>query len=351
MDREDRIKQMGEKFKSLKFGTSGLRALVTEMTDMECYINTMGFISFLAERKELASGGKIAVAGDLRPSTPRIMTAVVQAIEDAGCEALICGRVPTSALAYYSMQYKNEDGTSAIPGIMVTGSHVPADRNGIKFTKRSGEVLKSDEEDILRNVAKARDVEYAKTLEESPFGENGMFKTSRTLPEAECETEAIDGYVMRYLEVFSKDTLQGKKIVLYQHSAVGRDILRIILLGLGAEVVDAGRSDEFIPVDTEKVSEATMALLRKFAQEHKPFAVVSTDGDSDRPLLADENGEFLPGDKLGALVSMFLKPDFAAIPISANDAVVSALGEMGVEVKQTKIGSPYVIKAMNDKLG
>ncbi|MFC1480055.1 hypothetical protein ACFL5Y_01250 [Candidatus Omnitrophota bacterium] len=348
--RAEAVSQL-KKSKPLRFGTSGLRALVTEMTDMECHINTSGFIAFLTERKELAIGGKIAVGGDLRPSTPRIMTAVVQAIEDSGLEAVICGRVPTSTLAYYSMQYENEDGTRAIPGIMVTGSHVPVDRNGIKFTKRSGEVLKSDEADILRNVAKVRKAEYAKTPKESPFDEKGMFKTSRTLPEAKFETEAIDRYIMRYLEVFAKDGLQGKKIVLYQHSAVGRDMLRIILLGLGAEVITAGRSDEFIPVDTEKISDETRTLLRKFAKEHKPFAVVSTDGDSDRPLLADENGEFLPGDKLGALVSMFLKPDFAAIPISVNDAVVRALGEMGIDVKQTKIGSPYVIKAMDDKLG
>ena len=66
---------------------------------------------------------------------------------------------------------------------MVTGSHIPDDRNGIKFTKKSGEVLKTDEDDILRNVEYARTTEYEKSLQESLFDKNGMFKEVN-LPEA-----------------------------------------------------------------------------------------------------------------------------------------------------------------------
>jgi len=333
----------GEKFKPLKFGTSGLRDEVANMTDMECYINTMGFIAFLSEKGQTEKGRKIALGGDRRGSTPRIMSAVSKAIEDSGSVTVLCGKVPTPTLANYAIR-------EGIPSIMVTGSHIPEDRNGIKFTKTSGEVLKSDEQDILKNVACARKKEYGNSPEESLFNDNGMFKENRRLPEAEYENEAIELYIKRYLDVFPADAFKGKKIVLYQHSAVGRDIMRKIFEDLGAEIIDVGRSEKFVPVDTEKVSEETMELLKQAAEEHTPFAIISTDGDSDRPLLADEKGEFLPGDKLGALVSMYLKPDFAAVPISANDAVVSALEKKGIRVKQTKIGSPYVIKAMNDEL-
>ncbi|MGD2278655.1 MAG: phosphomannomutase [Candidatus Omnitrophota bacterium] len=331
-----------EKFKPLRFGTSGLRGLVTEMTDMECYINTMGFIKFLKKRGDTdESRNKIAIAGDLRSSTPRIMAAVSKAIEDSECVTINCGKCPAPTLAYYAMQ-------EGFPSIMVTGSHIPDDRNGIKFNKRSGEVLKEDESDILANVADARKEEYEKSDEETQFDDAGMFKESPMLP---LETgEAIEVYIRRYTEAFPSDALSGVKIAQYQHSAVGRDILKEILEKLGAEVVPAARSEEFVAVDTEKVTDQTRALLKKLAAEYKPFAVVSTDGDSDRPLLADENGEFLPGDKLGVLASIYLKPDFVAIPISANDAVVSSLGKKGIEVVQTKIGSPYVIKAMNDEL-
>ncbi len=333
-----------EKFKPLKFGTSGLRDKVTAMTDMECYINTRGFIRFLETRGEIDKTHRdVALGGDLRSSTPRIMSAVARAIEDSGCRVVFCGNLPAPALSCYAM-------VKEIPGIMVTGSHIPDDRNGIKFSKKAGEVLKADEAHIIRSVELTREEAYATSQKESLFDEDGEFKARRSLPEAEFENDAINIYIHRYLYVFRDKPLLGKKIILYQHSAVGRDVVQKIFEGLGSMVIPVGRSSRFIPVDTEKVTGDTLTLLQDMAAKHRPFAIISTDGDSDRPLLADDNGQFVPGDKLGALVSMFLRPDFAAIPISANDVVVKNLEQKGVEVRQTRIGSPYVIDAMYEKL-
>jgi phosphomannomutase len=342
-------KEVLKKVKPLRFGTSGLRALVGEMTDMECYINTRGFINFLEKVGEIVKGTQIAIGGDRRESTPRIMASAKRAVSDAGYVPVNCGLLPSPALAYFAMG-------KGIPSIMVTGSHVPADRNGIKFTKKSGEVLKSDEQDILEGVARARAEEYSKAWKESIFDENFMFKSEEPLPES--SNEAIDFYIERYTKVFAPDSLKDSvgnslKIVVYQHSAVGRDILKKILESLGAEVISIGRSEQFVPVDTEKISETSAVskkMLVEWAEEYAPFSIVSTDGDSDRPLVTDENGKFIPGDKLGALVSMFLHPDFAAVPVSANDAVIQALPGRGIRLVQTKIGSPYVIKAMTDEL-
>ncbi|HPN73654.1 MAG TPA: hypothetical protein PKZ41_06610, partial [Candidatus Omnitrophota bacterium] len=166
----------------------------------------------------------------------------------------------------------------------------------------------------------------------------------------EAEKEALKLYRERYTGVFPADSLKGLKVVFYEHSAVGRDIIAEILEKLGATLIRVSRSDKFVPVDTEKISKETLELLKKWSSEHRPFAIVSTDGDSDRPLVADEKGAFIPGDKLGALAAMYLNPDFAAVPVSANDAVVSALTSRGVKVKQTRIGSPYVVKAMIDEM-
>ena len=332
--------------KPLKFGTSGLRDTVDNMTDLECYINTRGFIKFLKERGEIRilegePVPHVIVGGDRRPSTPRIMLAVMQAIEDEGCVAEYIGLAGSPNVAYYAMQ-------QGYPSVMVTGSHIPADRNGIKFTKKAGEVLKTDEADILKNVAVAREEEGGKGWKEAIFGRDGMFKTKRSLPDV--SDRAIRVYINRYLQAFPGKPLEGKRIVLYQHSAVGRDVAKEIFEGLGAEVIVVARSEEFVPVDTEKVPESTRKLFKEWAAKYKPDFIIFTDGDSDRPGFVDEKGNFLPGDSLGALVSMYLKPDSVAIPISANDAVVDALKNKGVDVVQTKIGSPYVIAAMNDAL-
>lgn len=91
----------------LRFGTSGLRGLVEDMTDLECYINVRGYIKYLKkigkDKGGIQEGATIYIAGDLRSSTDRIMKAVVQTIEGSGCEVNNCGKIPTSALTYCAM--------------------------------------------------------------------------------------------------------------------------------------------------------------------------------------------------------------------------------------------------------
>lgn len=343
MEKQTRKQQLDSRFSPLNFGTSGIRALVTDMTDMECYINTRGFIKYLIEIKEIEKGSKIAIGGDLRSSTPRIMSAVHKAIIDENCQSVYCGYVPTPALSYYAWNRK-------LPAIMITGSHIPDDRNGIKFIKSFEEVLKNDEKDILKNVEIAREEEYSKKDEESLFNIDGKFKNTIELPVISEENIALKEFTNRYTSIFPSNILNGKKILLYEQSAVGRDLLKNILISLGAEVIGVERSDIFIPIDTEKISEHTSELFKKLAKEYNPFTIVSTDGDSDRPILVDENGTFLPGDLLGLLVSLYLKPDFVSIPVSSNDAAVSALNDLNIKYILTKIGSPYCIASMNEQL-
>jgi phosphomannomutase len=73
------------------FGTSGARGLAEAMTDRVCYLYTAGFLSYLAGRGEIAPGDRVALAGDLRPSSPRIMRACVRAIRDRGFSPVNCG--------------------------------------------------------------------------------------------------------------------------------------------------------------------------------------------------------------------------------------------------------------------
>ncbi len=325
----------------LKFGTSGLRGLVTEMTDLECYINTAGFLKFLSNVGHLQAGGTIYVGGDLRDSTPRITRAVIQAVADGGYQAVYGGSVPTPAVAFYGLQ-------KHAGNIMVTGSHIPADRNGIKFYKADGEVLKPDEAGIKEAVAQVRAELYAQDAEVAAFDAAGMLKVSAELPAA--DPAVADTYMRRYTDVFDGQTFAGKQIVFYQHSAVGRDLLVEMLQKLGAEVIPVGRSDAFVPIDSENVTPKDQAYFKQLSQEYPDaFAIVSTDGDSDRPFVIDENGVFHRGDELGALVAHWLKADAAAYPVSSNDAVDSYLNDNSVEWVHTKIGSPYVIVAMQEE--
>src|SRR5882757_11489554 len=122
------------------FGTSGARGLATAMTDFVCYAYTRGYLQYLESIGELQRHGEsVAVAGDFRPSTDRVMEAVCRAAEDMGYHAVNCGKIPSPAVTLLGLENK-------IPAIMVTGSHIPDDRNGIKFNKAAGEILKEDEQ-------------------------------------------------------------------------------------------------------------------------------------------------------------------------------------------------------------
>ncbi|NQT23322.1 MAG: hypothetical protein HQ579_07820, partial [Candidatus Omnitrophica bacterium] len=225
---------MNVQTKELKFGTSGLRDTVINMTDLECYVNARGFITYLKQCGEFKTGDTVALAGDRRPSTYKIKRAVAAAIAEVGGKVDDQGQVLSPALAYYAI-------CNNMASIMVTGSHIPADRNGIKFTKRTGEILKSDESGILENVRKERTKAYSS--EDSIFDKKGTFKAEfeskfNQLLRAECHT-GVSGqlYIDRYRSAFGKEFFpKGTKIFLYQHSAVARDIVKDIFESLGARV-------------------------------------------------------------------------------------------------------------------
>ncbi len=343
----------------MRFGTSGLRGLVTEMTDREVYLNTRGFLDYLRGDGDLVPGDPVALGQDLREtdpvsglsSSPRIAATVALAIEDAGFVVVNCGKVPTPALAHYALYPHARNGrTGAMPAIMVTGSHIPADRNGIKFYRRRGEILKADEPGILACVDTVRNAHDAR----GPFDSRGMLRTPPILPAAVMA--AANAYVQRFADLFPDERpLAGRRVISYEHSAVGRDLTGRILEALGAEVTPVDRSERFVSVDTEDLSASMRTRLAEHVAHHRAFALVSTDGDGDRPVLVDEKGRFHPGDVLGLVAADFLGACFAAVPVSSTDAIERwAEGldaEAGVPrmiVTRTRIGSPYVIEALNE---
>ena len=308
------------------FGTSGARGKVEDMTDRVCYAYTRAFLQHLEQIGDIQDGAAIALAGDFRPSSPRIMAAVAAAIEDAHYQLVYCGTIATPAVASYGI-------SKGIPSIMVTGSHIPDDRNGIKFNKSNGEILKQDEEGIRR-----QDVQ----LPADKFTDAGGFINAYPLPEV--DQRAYSDYVKRYTEFFPPNCFNGLKIGLYEHSSVVRQALYDVLVGLGADVTKLGYSETFIPVDTEAVRDEDVRLAREWSEAYQFDALVSADGDGDRPLISNEQGEWLRGDIVGILAADYLHANIIATPVSCNSAVEKC-GRFDA-VLRTRIGSPYVIAAM-----
>src|ERR1017187_5342422 len=309
------------------FGTSGARGLATAMTDSVCYAYAKGFLQYLESIGETKRAGeRVAVGGDFRPNTSRVMEAVCRAADDLGYLAVNCGEIPSPAVALFGFENK-------IPSIMVTGSHIPDDRNGIKFNKCAGEVLKADEKGIMSQIVE---------LDDALFDAAGNFAKAKAAHDVSPEAE--ENYAMRYLNCFAPDALHGLRVGVYQHSAVGRDVLVKILSHLGAEVTTLGRSGKFIPVDTEAIRPEDVRLAADWAATGKFDSIVSADGDSDRPLVSDERGNWLRGDIAGILCAKFLAADSISTPVSCNTAVEKC--GWFREVRRTRIGSPFVVASM-----
>ncbi|KFA95183.1 phosphomannomutase [Vibrio sp. ER1A] len=296
----------------VQFGTSGARGLASQFTSDVCAAFTHAFIASI--RRGFIFN-KVAVAIDNRPSSPAMAQAVIQALTDAGVGVVYYGVVPTPALAFSAMQ-------DNMPCIMVTGSHIPFDRNGIKFYRPDGEISKEDEEAIL--------------TEEVSFN-----AINEQLPELEVSFQATERYQARYTDLFDTDFLKEKRIGIYEHSSAGRDIYQRLFESLGAEVVSLGRTDEFVPIDTEAVAESDKEKARTWSKKYKLDFIFSTDGDGDRPLVADEDGEWLRGDILGLLCSKALKVEALSVPVSCNTIIAKSSEFKAVSL--TQIGSPYVI--------
>src|SRR6185312_3990828 len=212
----------------------------------------------------------------------------------AGFAALDCGELPTPALALAAL-------TLGAPAVMVTGSHIPADRNGLKFYLGSGEITKADETGIIA------------ALDTPPPSRH------RTLHQPQPMPQALAAYLERYRRAFGAGALHDLRLGVYEHSSVARDALVTLLRDLGATVVPLGRADRFVPIDTEALTSDDATRARTWVAAERLDALLSTVGDADR----------------------------VVTPITSNSAI-EALGSFAVV--RTKVGSPYVIAGMDDAL-
>ena len=299
----------------IAFGTSGARGLVVAFTDDLCAAFTQSFVrvmqqNFIFER--------VAIGIDNRPSSPQMAAACIGMLRALGINADYYGVLPTPALAYQAM-------LDQVPAIMVTGSHIPFDRNGLKFYRPDGEVSKADEAAILQVT-------------------EPLLSSS---PQLMAVNQAgATNYCQRYLSVFPAQILSNKHIGIFEHSSSGRELYSKVFEALGAKVTCLERSDEFVPIDTEAVSDADKKKALEWAKRHRFDAIFSTDGDGDRPLIADEHGNWLRGDIVGLLCAKALGIEALAVPVSCNAAIEKSL--LFSKVVLTRIGSPYVIAALDD---
>ncbi|KEP68491.1 phosphomannomutase [Thioclava dalianensis] len=294
-----------------RFGTSGLRGRIELLTRACIADHTRAFLA------TGPTGGVVHLGHDLRPSSRALSAWLCDTLQTEGITVHDCGALPTPALAHRAI-------VRGHAAIMVTGSHLAADRNGLKFFRPAGEITKSDEQAI------------SAALNRPPAtGPRGP---------AVAVNDPTSEYRARYHTAFGADALRGLRLGVFQHSSVARDLMVTSLTELCAQVIPFGRSNSFRPLDTEALDSEIRAEIETFCAAHSVDAVLSTDADADRPLLTDATGQVWPGDVLGACASRDLGASEICTPITSNSLITALPGIQHTHF--TKIGSPYVIAAM-----
>jgi phosphomannomutase len=308
----------------MKFGTSGLRGLAADLLGPRTAEYVKAFARHLFEIGAARPGARIFIGRDLRDSSAAISALCASVLAGAGLDVVDCGELPTPALAGFAWA----NGAAAL---MVTGSHIPADRNGIKFFLADAEIGKGDEAAITAMV------ESGEVADSLPAGGHGSVIRE--------EAKALQWYGDRGKGMATENALAGMRIGVYQHSSVARDFLADFLATLGAFVVPLARTPYFVAVDTEAVPPETLGAFASWAGEHGLDAIVSTDGDADRPLIADETGAQMRGDLIGLVTARTVGADVVVTPVTSNSGIN---GSLGFQVVRTRVGSPFVLGAMNE---
>lgn len=304
-----------------RFGTSGLRGLAVDLLNGGASLYADAFCRFLLAEKLAMAGDSLFLGRDLRPSSEALSAVCAAVAERHGLRIRDCAAISTPALALSAIG-------EASAALMVTGSHIPADRNGLKFFVPGGEITKAHEQEITARVG-------------APVPGEPSLPRRR----GDERSAVAERYRQRYAGLLDRKALGAMRVGVYLHSAVAMDLVQEIVAGFGAEVVPFGASVDFTPLDTEAIDEDLIDLFRRQAAALDLAAIISTDPDGDRPLVCDRHGSPLRGDLLGWIAALAIGADHVVTPITSNSAVHSSAGRA---VTRTRIGSPYVLAAMDD---
>lgn len=298
------------------FGTSGIRGDAEKLfTNQFCFDVGRTFAKFLGNHQQ---DGPIAIGMDPRRSSPKIMKTIQQGIAFAGREVFDQGVSPVPAINYILK-------VSPMAGsIMVSGSHVAAEMNGIKFFAFEEEILKEHEAEINKVYQQLK-------------GKETYQKRKTVVREENQANEEFEEMLVKLGGSFP-----NWKVVIDPGNGAQSGLMSRVLSRLGLKVlaINDDLQAEFIARDTE-TEEVLRELQEKVIRKKADFGV-AYDADGDRVVFVDEKGQFIPGDYTGALIAKHGDTKTVVTPINTSQVVE----HLGKPVVRTRVGSPYVVAAM-----
>ncbi|ACL75561.1 phosphoglucosamine mutase [Ruminiclostridium cellulolyticum] len=315
------------------FGTDGVRGVANlELTPKLAYqLGQAGAYVLTGETKHTP---KILVGMDTRISGDMLEAALISGICSVGAQVVSLGVIPTPAIAYLTRQY------DADAGVVISASHNPFEYNGIKFFNSNGYKLPDAIEDKIEEIIQNGGEDLPK-----PVGQNIGFK---------CYQEnALEDYVNFVKGTITGD-FEGIKVAIDCANGASFQAAPMALFDLKADVSVINNEPDGTNINSGCGS-THMRQLQAYVKEIKADIGFAFDGDADRVLAVDENGNIVDGDQIMAIIGLYLKDKGI---LSQNTIVATVMSNMGLDImaknkgltiEKTKVGDRYVLEEMLNK--
>lgn len=315
------------------FGTDGIRGTVGQYPISADFMLKLGWAAGKVFASDDSKKPKVIIGKDTRISGYMFESALEAGFSAAGVDVVLLGPMPTPSIAYLTKTLR------ACAGIVISASHNPHYDNGIKFFSANGQKLCDDlEEAIEAQLEKDMD-----TVDSANLG-----KVSKLDAEG------------RYIEyckysVSSPLSLRGLKIVVDCANGATYKVAPSVFKEMGAEVIKVGTDPDGLNINVDCGS-TKPELLSKVVKENEADVGIALDGDGDRLIMVDENGEILDGDELIFIIADARKKRGSLEgpvvgTLMSNLGMQHALEKQGIEFYRADVGDRYVLEMLLDKGG
>ena len=313
------------------FGTDGVRGIANESLTPELALQIGRAAAMVLIKESKSAKPTVLIGKDTRASGDMLEAALTAGFTSVGCNVLSVGVVPTPAVAYLVCKYGCE------AGVMISASHNPCEYNGIKIFQKTGYKLDDAIEEEIESIILDNTQEIPVLL----GGEVGN--------RLYCKT-AVSDYVKHVVSTASV-RFDGLSIALDCANGSASVCAKEIFTALGARCIMLSDTPDGVNINDNCGSTHPEELMR-FVKDAGLDLGLAFDGDADRMLAVDENGELVDGDKVIAICSKrmkeegTLKKNTAVVTVMSNMGFFKFCKENGIECAKTAVGDRYVLERM-----
>ena len=315
------------------FGTDGIRGKAGEFLDVSTVLKLAQAVGIYFKKHSKTK--KILVGKDTRRSGYMIENALVSGLISVGYDVIQIGPMPTPAIAYLTQSMRCD------AGIMISASHNSYEDNGIKFFNSQGNKLSQKCEKEIESIF------YNETLIKKEQ------VTDKNIGFSKRIDDVIGRYIVAIKSSFPKElSLQNFRIVLDCANGAAYKVAPTIFEELGADLITINDAPNGFNIN-DNCGALYPKALGKLVQDYRADIGIALDGDADRLVVVDEEGNKIHGDKLLGALSVYLKNEnilkgkACVSTVMSNKALEDYLNKFDINLRRSDVGDKHVLEIMN----